>query len=460
MRAHGGVDVGLSARGSGALGALLALTVLTAGCSPVPGTVVPAPPSEGSSSAAPADPPIERGSHTTIDEAGVLELVAGLNKALREDDVEAWLAVMDLEQEAQQQQRWWFEGVQAVPMDVREIVPTAMLGVDPQSGQGLQVAFRHQVIGADRVPSLEYYRWDLHRAGTQAPARVVAVRGREGEQSAYPQLWDLGEVRVQESETVIALSSPEREQEAGELLVSLEDAAWATLKEFPVQGVQRMVVTLAESDQVEQLFGESEGAFDYAGFATEAQAATEVQPGKVRNPRDPDAVTGRIVMDIDYALGELDYFEELEGGSPLLRHEALHLSMLLGDIERWGPEWAVEGAATWWESAADKAVREDLFSWAEALMEENQEAAWPPGDPEEFYPEDGEQVDRHYVDSGLVFVFIEERYGQAEAIEVATGLHRLRGFTRQAQVDEVLEEQLGVSEAELRGLWEQWVQDL
>ncbi len=391
----------------------------------------------------------------------MLELVARLNTALREDDVEAWLSVMDLEPEAQQQQRWWFEGVQAVPMDVREIVPTAMLGVDPQRGQGLQMAFRHQVSGADPVPSLEYYRWDLHRAGTQEPARIVDVRGREGARSAYPQLWDLGEVRVQESDAVVAISTPEREQEAAELMPSLQDAARATFAEFPVKGVRRMVVTLAESDQVEQLFGESEGAYDYAGFATETQAAPQVQPDTVRDPRDPEAQTGRIVLDIDYALEELDYFGVLEGGSPLLRHEALHLSMLLGDLDRWGPEWAVEGAATWWEGAAETAVREDLFSWAEELMEEeNQEAAWPPGDPEEFYPEDGELIDRHYVDAGLIFVFIQERYGQDAASAVVTGLHRLRGYARQAQVDAVLEAQLGVPEAELRTLWEAWVQDL
>lgn len=459
MGGRGGA--GLRARASGALGALLALVLVVAGCSPVPGTVLPAPPIEGSSTASPADVPIERGPHTPIDEAGVLELVALLNIALREDDVEAWLAVMDLQPEAQQQQRWWFEGVQAVPMEVREIVPTAILGVDPQRGQAVQVAFRHQVSGADPVPSLEYYRWDLHRAGTREAARVVDVRGREGRRSAYPQLWDLGEVRVQESDAVVAISSPEREQEAAELMPSLQDAASATLKEFPVPGVQRMVVTLAESDQVEHLFGESEGAYDYAGFATETQAAPEVQPKKVGDPRDPDAATGRIVLDIDYALEDLDYFGETKGGSPLLRHEALHLSMLLGDLDRWGPEWAVEGAATWWEGAAETAVREDLLAWAETLaQEEDQEATWPPSDPDDFYPEDGELIDRHYVDAGLVFVFIEERYGQAAAREVATGLHRLRGFTRQAQVDAVLQEQLGVREAELRRLWEEWVLDL
>ncbi len=227
---------------------------------------------------------------------------------------------------------------------------------------------------------------------------------------------------MQESEAVVAISSPERAQEAAELMPSLQGAARATLEEFPVPGVRRMVVTLAEGDQVEQLFGESEGSYDYAGFATETQAAPRVQSGKVGDPRDPDAVTGRIVLDIDYALEDLDYFGDIKGGSPLLRHEALHLSMLLGDLDRWGPEWAVEGAATWWEGVADTVVREDLLAWAETLAEEeDHEAAWPPSDPEDFYPQDSELIDRHYVDAGLVFVFIEERYGQDAASGVVTG---------------------------------------
>ncbi|NLG21174.1 MAG: hypothetical protein GX555_07035, partial [Actinomycetales bacterium] len=85
-----------------------------------------------------------------------LALGEHLTEALASGDVEAWLERTDLDESAEQQQRDWFAGVQAVPMDLREMHPTFLVRVDDGAGGALvRYAFRHQVTGVDAVPVIE-----------------------------------------------------------------------------------------------------------------------------------------------------------------------------------------------------------------------------------------------------------------------------------------------------------------
>jgi hypothetical protein len=428
------------------------------GCSGPPPTVLPAPPVE---STVEPGPGASRGAHAEVGEAEVVALVTSLNEALASGDVEQWLSHLDLDAEGMEQQRHWFAAVQDVPMEVRELVATGLLGDDPERGQGVQVAFRHQVTGADPVPSLEYYRWTLHRAGPDAPVRIVELRGKEGYSAAYPQLWDLSEVRVHVSDSLVLLVDPERWPEVEGLVPALEEAARETLDTFPVEDVQRLVVTLGGYEQLEELFGSSAAVVDYAGFTSVTSASSEADPGTVGDPADPLAVAGRVVLELEYATAELDYFgRDLAGGSPLLRHEGVHLSMLLAHGGLHGPAWGVEGLATWWEMQADPAVREDLDLWSLTIAEEAGLApAWPPAGPDDFYPEDVDRLDRHYADAGLVFAYLEERWGGEAALDVGRDLHTQEGVRTTAHVEEVLREHTGLSTDDLRAEWEQWVQE-
>ncbi len=440
-----------------------AVTVCLTGCASVPPTVVPAPVVGSAEPAtATADETDGRGPHAGVEEADVLDLVAALNQALAGNDVEAWLSHFDLDEEATQQQRHWFAAVQDVPMEVRELVVSSVLGVDPQRGQKVQVAFRHQVSGADVDPSLEYYRWTVHRDGEGAPPTVVEATGAGGFNAAHPQLWDLTEVHVHESDSLVLLAPADLWPEVGDLVPSLDEAAAETLAALPVEGVDRVVVTLAHAEHLEELFGSRVDVADVAGFVTTAWAAPEADPGQVGDPREPLAVTGRVVLDAAYAVDEWDYLEgAATGGSPVMRHETAHLSLLLELGELGGPVWGVEGLATWWESEADAAAREDLLWWSQVLTEDVGLApAWPPADVAGFFPDDLDLVDRHYTDAGLVFVHLAERFGADIALAVGADLHRQEGYRSADHIDEVLAEHTGLTTEQLQTDWQEWVEAL
>jgi hypothetical protein len=113
----------------------------------------------------------EGGPSGPVGDVELMEFGEQLTGALESGDVEAWLALHDLDDVATAQQRDWFAAVHAVPMDLREMHPTSVLDSDPPgegSGAVVEFGFRHQVTGADLVPSLEYYRLTLQRS---APVR-------------------------------------------------------------------------------------------------------------------------------------------------------------------------------------------------------------------------------------------------------------------------------------------------
>lgn len=453
---------------AGAVGAVL-VGLLATGCARVPGTVTPAPPTttgaadvgSGSTDRPAGGTSTTRGPHHPLDEATVVGFVEALNAALASGDVEQWMAHLALDEEGTAQQRDWYAGVHAVPMDVREMVATSVLGVDPERGQYVDVAFRHQVHGADAVPSLEHYHLMVHQDGEGGDLRVTNLRGREGYTSAYPQAWDLGPIEVHDGDAVVLLGSPEAMADAEVFLPLLEEGARSTLETFPVEGVDRMAVTLADEDDLALLHGEGEEVTELLGFVAPAQGSPAGDPGTVGDPADRDAVTARIVLAATYPAFETTLYDGIDGGSPLLRHEGLHLVMSLGAPDAWGPEWAFEGMATWWEHVGDETATADLYAWSAALTEDaGLEPSWPPSDYDEFFKGGGDPVDRHYVDAGLVFLYIEQQFGRETAIEVGTALHRIDGFGVDRLADEVLQEHLGLTQAQLQTDWESWADDL
>ncbi len=423
-------------------------------------TAAPAPPSVNGSA--------PKRKVTASDEALVLDLTTELNRALDGGDVDEWTALMDLDDDGVAQQQDWYTAVQAVPMDLRR-----MVAVDLDAGDGdalnVEMAFQHQVTGIDVTPALEYYSFTM--TGQGADLRISEISGDGTQQSAYPQLWDLGPVDVVESDSVVVLTEAGGAEFAEDMMPSLDEAATATMARFPGAPVDRVMVTFALPEEVGTLFG---GEGDDLGFtgvtvptvASEPEVNDELHndDGVQTDFGDPfswDRSAVRIVLDVEYLDIEAFVFEGITGGSPLMRHEMTHWAMASTVEERWSPQWAAEGLAGWWELAGDEVVRLDAYDRSYVIDEETGlEPAWPPDDYDDFYPDDVDAIDRHYSDSALIFTFLEDEFGADATVAIGTELHQLTAFEHAADIDTVLQEQTGTPLSEIQAEWATWIADL
>lgn len=402
-----------------------------------------------------------RGQKESVDYADLIALGEELTAALDSGDVERWLALTALRGDEAQQQRDWFAGVQAVPMDVREMHPTWLLERDVEGdvdGPLVEFAFRHQITGADVVPAVQLYELILERVGTDGPYRVVSVSGSEAGDTAYPQLWDLRAIEVIETEHTVLLA--EQGSEVAELTEAMDVAAGEVLDTFPVEGVDRMAVSVVDESLVARLFGESEEG-TYAGFAVPVPASPEVLEG--RNLPDvvtDDSIGSRIVVDLDYVEEEWAFYDAPEGGAPLLRHEGLHLAMMLLNPDNEPPAWAVEGFAGWFEIVGDESLRQSheefyaILAGVDGLPE-----SLPPRDYFDFFVDDDDTVERNYLEAANLFVYAEEAHGAEAATDLGVALHEINiWIDGDEAVDRVLQEQLGVDLAAFEAGYLAWVQ--
>ncbi len=406
-----------------------------------------------------------RGAKDAPEDAELVSLGEQLTAALASGDVEQWLALTTLQGEAEQQQRDWFAAVQAVPMDVREMHPTDIEEKNvfgDVDGPVVEFGFRHQVSGADTVPSVELYQLTLEREGVDGPFRVVEVGGSDGAYAAYPQLWDLGPVTVSQGEHVVLLT-PDDEPEWAELLEELDSAAGAVLTAFPETEVQTMLVTAVDGTVLATLFGDSEeGAL--AGFTTPALASPTVQEraGLAElDTADGGEVTARIVLDADYVENELGYHGTIDGGDPLMRHEGTHLAMMLG-VNGYPPAWVSEGFAGWFEVVGDQKVLDDTLRWYSVTLNAGgQPEGLPPVSRSEFFSDDADEVDRNYSDSAMVFAYMEQTHGYDATVAVGRQLHAMGLLDDEDEaIDAALVEHLGQSSAEFEQDWLDWTAEL
>lgn len=67
----------------------------------------------------------------------------------------------------------------------------------------------------------------------------------------------------------------------------LEEAARSTLDTFPVEGVERMVVTLAGPEGLSERYGEDSGGGDLAGFTASAAGSPQANTSVLAEPGRP-----------------------------------------------------------------------------------------------------------------------------------------------------------------------------
>lgn len=432
--------------------ALLGVTGCSGG---VPPTV---PPSVPVALAEPGVAPADVGSGAPIERAEVVAFSAELDTALQSGDVEQWLDLFALADEADvQHQRDWFAAVHAVPMDLREIHPVHIRWPTSAAPDGPRVdlALRHQVRGADPEPAVELYRAHLGRRDGQV--RIVGIGGADSVRSGYPQLWDLEPVEVLEGEVVLVLTQRDRVPEAEELLPALDRAASEVLADFPVPGVSRMVVTLTDGDAFEELVTVRGSGF--AGITEQLPTAPEVRTagdGGLSSLPEGAGTAVRLHLGAEYTATEWAlYDDEADGGSPLMRHEGVHLAMALTEPAGAPPSWAAEGFAGWYEVAPDEVLREQHLWWLDKVSGDASVEGLPPALPWSFYTDDTELLDRNYAESAAVFRYVEDTFGWDTTVALGADLHALEWYTD--DIGPLLEGHLGLTPEEFEQGYLDWL---
>lgn len=421
-----------------------------------PEVTVPVAPGERSAdlqASSPADP---------IEAAEIHTMAALMSGALAGGDARAWLSHFDSDAVSEHDdavslvdaQLAWFETVQAIPMEVREVHYTRSIDTGTSDGSAfavVEISFRHQVTGADQVPAVQRYRMRLER-DEDAFAEVTEVDGVGGFDYSYPQAWDLGDTTVHVGDALILLSRPELAEDINLVLPELEEASAAVLTDFAVDGVSRLLVTAVESRELSVLFGEDDME-GYAGFALNLSGSETV------DDRGPELTTrlptsefspARVVIDLDYTVEEVEYFDGLIGGSPLMRHEGLHVMMSLQHPSVRTALWISEGVAGWYEVIGDPVVTEGMYDHFRWTSGRSAPESIPPADPLNFHDDD---VSAHYSQAAMLFLYIEQRWGYQVTYDLGVDLH---GVRLAGDPDEVLREHLGIDLEELERDWIVW----
>uniref|UniRef100_UPI001E557D3F hypothetical protein n=1 Tax=Ornithinicoccus halotolerans TaxID=1748220 RepID=UPI001E557D3F len=389
-----------------------------------------------------------------VTEADAVALAGALTAALEEGRVAAWSGHF-APGRLRAQQRDWFAAVQATPMTVRAMHPLLLTPARPGRDAELTIGFRHQVTGADLVPTVERYRYLLARAGS-GELLVTEVDGGGRLEVDHPQLWDLAPTAVTETEHLVLVHPRDRAEDVAEAMPRLDRAAAEVLADFPVPGVDRLVVTAAPGDQVDQVFGGD--VEQVLGFATSVPASPVVEEhdGMDILPSERQIVA-RAVVDLDQLVWEVQdaagTLPDPEGGSPLLRHEGVHALMFLREPGVRPARWVSEGLAGWYEERGDARTRALTAEWRGSLLAvHGAPEGLPPADQAGFHNQD-QQL--HYLLAASVFEYLEHAYGPETAREVGVALHGVSESDR--AISGVLQELVGTDLLGLEARWLDWL---
>lgn len=382
-----------------------------------------------------------------ISTAELVELSAAMTTALAEDDIEAWVELLDLDADGVAQQRDWFAGVQAVPMEVREMHVTQVLSRRPLDGASVvTMAFRHQVSGADPTPTLQEYRMVAGR-DVQGAVRIIEISG-----TAHS--WDLGPMVVLDGEAVLLLSHAEDEWMAELMLDSIDRAAVDLLSDLPAPGVDRIVVVLTDEDGLATVFGR--GRAGLWSTMLPLKPSTEVGTGLTgltSLPIDVTTGTGRLLIDADLAYEEwVDFGGELPGGAMIVRLDGVALALHLRHGTTRPAAWVSYGFGAWYQVAgASEILLGDYREWYQELAAGEPPTRLPPAEATA-YARDPEG--RNLLDAVMAFFFVEERWGRERALELGAALHGVGAW--HAPVEAVLTEHLGMDLAEFEAEFVSW----
>lgn len=392
--------------------------------------------------------------HPLTDEQ-VLETLKAMDAAIQEGDVEAFLQHVD--PAIEQEQRAWFETLQDIPMDVREIRLDGIVSRNSTQGTVATVGLRHQVTGGDPEPMVEQYRWVL-ALGADGVGRLVDSSGRVGDFFGHPQIWDRGEpVAVLEDAHVLVLTSEDRREDAELLLDSLDRAAERTLAAlaWAADDRQRFVVVLAESDHLEEVAG-SPG---WAHVAQPMHQAPDEIPWERSYLVSSDApVSDRLLLDAEMTLQDVEEYGTGLGGNGFLRYIAASAGTMGSDPNGWPEDWLMEGFPNWWATADDP---DGVAYQREIVGQHHQVAGRPdrlPAGPQD--PDDQTAYDSYALESIGLALYLAETYGEDTLVQLVGELIPLDTRFDDAEIEQAYADTLGVDRATLVQGWAAWTDEL
>lgn len=378
------------------------------------------------------------------------EVVARMNEVLRSGNEDDWADFFVDDDELVEQQRRWFRGVQAVPMDVREFLPELLIARDSSEGTVVQLAFAHQISGADPSPALETYRVTFYRTpGTEA--LVSDVRG-QNRGDAHPQLWDLTEIAVTVTDQLVLLVPTERQGDLPALLPGLESATANVILDFAPGSDRRLVVGLVDEELLRAITDDDDLAVDPAGVATLLSGLHERPASGTWSVDHAGEHSDRILLDIDVLVRDLSSGTP-PGGWGLMRHEGVH-ALVDGAPGVAPPVWIWEGLAQWYGFRRDYIVDE---AYRNVVRDAGEGPLRLPQSFDEYYYESQEAGVMAYSSSAMVFSFLESRFGFETARDVGVRLAEVdASWGDLEEVDALLLELIGMTEVELQQQWSAW----
>lgn len=441
--------------GRTAAGALTAALVLV-GCSAAPGTA----PATGSAST-------DHATGSTASNAGTLDtapyltdaeaadLAEALGTALSAGDEEAWLAHFELDDAGLTQQRDAFRTVQALPMTLREMHATTLVS-NPMRAVGTEakvgLAFRHQITGVDPVPVASTLVATVVR-GDDGVLRISALAPAARE-NGYPRLWDLTPTTVLRTGHAIVLAPTGIGDEVDALLPSIEVAASAAMKDFPVDGVDALLVEIADDAEFSTL-NDDEVAPDGLSFLHRlswvAQSDT-VTGAALKRVETAGPGSVRFVVSWPYAVSDATAYPGSPGGLSAIRSgvaSAWQTYHQRDDL----PAWML-GFGRWYELERDPAKLADEGQSFTTLLAGTE----PPTEllrSDRFASED--DIPPVLAQTTLVWYYIDETYGADAGVDLIKAAYAHDGWVNDEVVDDLVSEHLGVGVAELEAGWVQWL---
>lgn len=400
------------ARVAGSMGVLL-MAMLVA-CSPTPPPTdplsapplqAPAPaPQEASAEvtrapnppeAQPPTPQPGAGPELEITRDDAVALAADLTTALQESSTRAdWTAFFGGDQAAIETSGNWWESVQAVPMDVREIRLHQMVGRATDDGRPVQLSFRHQITGADTNPVRQVYEATLRR---DADGAIQIVDFEPQEENPWD--WE-GVLQVRTSEDAVVLVHHEYGWAADELAASVQESVAHVTGELGSGRSRAFVAGLARDEDMEL----GEGIVYLDGVASEKSSLWSA-----------DGLIGlRVLIDLETVLDEIAY---LGPDRPLPTPSWYAVQHLVEHELQWnlGVPWGARGLSWWYD---DQAWQPDLTSvdvmgyYLDEAGERPQEL--PPTDQVSYF-DDWDVVWQYDLVALLVMHHVEEGWGDQVA---------------------------------------------
>ncbi|MFD7297910.1 hypothetical protein ACFV9W_31890 [Streptomyces sp. NPDC059897] len=381
----------------------------------------------------------EGGQAIEITQDDMSSLLKGHSEALTGGDKDAYLAPFKgSSAQLKAKQSSLFSNLRKVPFSVSEY---QFLKIDGRAvdhyGAGasasVDVAFVHQVKGADAGPVAEWYRWTVEKKTKDADPQVTAVGPATpelagfGEMTNYPAPWDAyDEMAVTVKPHTVILSDAAQAADARRYAPYIEKAAQDNLATWKAKGPKSgrtmpgFVVTLEKNRKVyKQMY--RQGTRD-EGDESIAEAGVSIQMPAVSaggNQAKVDMENGgaRIVMDTaesrftrpDYAAGVLE----------ISHHELAHtLVEPLTGPDGQAQLWVVEGFAEYMAMRDDPkaAARElrGLKAYYGGRFVDPFDGKLPTSD--NFHSTIDEENSAHYSLGWLGIRFIAEKYGEDKAL--------------------------------------------